>query len=85
MDWQEIRQERPHQWLVVEALQAYTVANRRVVSELEVVEASASSEAAMKPYLRLHREAPELELYVVHTDREDLDIEERRWVGIHPV
>ena len=33
-------------------------------------------------YIQLHREAPERELYVFHTDRETLDITERRWLGI---
>jgi len=36
----------------------------------------------MKDYARLHREAPERELYVFHTSRETLDISERQWLGI---
>ncbi|MBN1428872.1 MAG: hypothetical protein JXB07_10845, partial [Anaerolineae bacterium] len=33
-------------------------------------------------YLDLHRQSPERELYVLHTDREDLNIQERHWLGI---
>ena len=36
----------------------------------------------MKGYLQLHHQSPERELYVLHTDREVLDITERRWLGI---
>jgi hypothetical protein len=30
----------------------------------------------------LHQQYPEREFYFVHTDREDLDIRERHWLGI---
>jgi hypothetical protein len=36
----------------------------------------------MQRYQELHQEAPERELYVLHTDREVLDIRERRWLGV---
>jgi hypothetical protein len=37
---------------------------------------------AMKRYRHLHQESPERELYVFHTSREELDVKERRWIGI---
>lgn len=36
----------------------------------------------MSAYGELHHLDPQRELYVLHTDRPDLDIEERRWLGI---
>lgn len=38
--------------------------------------------AHMKRYMRFHRDQPARELYVLHTDREKLDVTERQWLGI---
>jgi hypothetical protein len=38
--------------------------------------------AAMENYRRLHQQYPTREFYFVHTNREELDIRERRWLGI---
>lgn len=82
MQWQQVRENYPTQWLLVEAIQARTEANRRIVEELTVVNAFPDSRAALKNYLELHERAPERELYVVHTGRETLDIVQQRWLGI---
>jgi hypothetical protein len=37
---------------------------------------------AMTAYAKLHHDAPRRELYVFHTDREQLSIQERHWLGI---
>jgi hypothetical protein len=37
---------------------------------------------AMDEYSELHKQAPNRELYVLHTSREKLDIDERKWLGI---
>ena len=49
---------------------------------MAVISAFADSVAALQDYARLHQAAPEQEFYVVHTDREELDITEHRWLGI---
>lgn len=82
MTWNEIREQYPHEWLIVEATRAHTDGNQRVLDELAVVEAFESSERAMQAYAARHRAEPRRELYVVHTDRERLAITERRWLGI---
>lgn len=82
MEWQEIRKHYPHRWLLVEAIEARSEAGRRILEQLTVVEAFTNSLAAMREYTRLHRRVPERELYVLHTDREVLDIVERNWLGI---
>ena len=55
---------------------------REIVEELAVVDLYPDAESAMRAYLRLHRQAPERELYVLHTDREKLEITEQDWLGI---
>ncbi len=82
MKWQEIRAHYPEQWLLVEAIKAHSRANRRILEQLAVVGTFRDSTTALKSYQKLRREAPERELYVLHTSRETLDITERRWLGI---
>ena len=82
MQWQEIRNHYPQQWLLVEAIKAHSESNKRILEQLAVVGVFPDSVTAMKSYMQLHHEAPERELYVFHTSRETLDIAERRWLGI---
>lgn len=82
MNWQELRQAHPDRWLVIEATAAHTDEDRRVMDTIALVAATDDAKQAMKQYLELHRQQPSRELYVAHTSREALDIEERRWAGI---
>ncbi len=80
--WNDARQSYPHQWVVIEALAAHSKDDKRIVEALNVVDTFQDSEQALRRYLALHRENHQRELYVVHTDRESLDITEQKWVGI---
>jgi hypothetical protein len=82
MDWQRARELYPGRWLVVEALEARSDGGWRSVEDLAVVDVLGEPREAMERYLSLRRQHPERELYVVHAERERLDIEERRWVGV---
>ena len=79
MQWQEIRRHFSDQWLLVEAIEAHTEDDQRILDDLAVVDAFEDSNAAMKSYAKLHRKAPQRELYVFDTDREELEVRERRW------
>jgi len=85
MQWKEICQHYPRQWLLIEAIKAHSEADRRILEQLAVVGTFSDSTTAMKSYLQLHNEAPERELYVFHTSREKLDITERRWLGVRGI
>ena len=85
MMWQDIRKHYPQQWLLVEAIQAHSEANKRILEQLAVVDIFPDSIAAMKRYAQLHHKAPQRELYVFHTSRETLDIPERSWLGVRGV
>lgn len=82
MKWQEIRAHYPGQWLLVEAVKAHSKANKRILDELAVINVFANSKEAMQCYAQLHHQNPGREFYVLHTDREKLDIAERKWIGI---
>jgi len=82
MQWDEIRRLNPHQWLLVEAVEAHSSAGRRVLDDLAVVQAFEEAKSAMDGYKDLHRQDPRRELYVVHTDRDELDVLESHWLGL---
>ena len=83
MHWPEIRKSYPKQWLIIEALEAHTTQNsRRHFDRLAVVEKCSDGSMAMKRYRELHTKYPRREFYYVDTDRPELDILERQWVGI---
>ena len=84
MQWEEIRNHYPRQWLLVEAIEARSESGKRILDQLAVVQAFPDSVEAMRTYAQFHREAPEREFYVFHTDRESLDLPERRWLGVRP-
>lgn len=83
MQWPEVRNHYPSQWVLVEAISAATHGNKRVVGQLSVVGSfDGDSKEALRTYLRLHREDKRRELYVVHTSRDLLDIEVTAWTGV---
>ena len=82
MNWQEVREAYPDQWLVIEAIEAHTEESQRSLDRIAVIEMSADGAAALQAYERLHRDYPQREFYFVHTGRETLDIRERRWIGV---
>jgi hypothetical protein len=84
MEWNEIRQTFPRRWVLVEALEAHSDAGRRILEELAVVDYFSDPIAAWQRYKALHHRLPDREFYILHSDREDLDITELNWLGIRP-
>ena len=83
MIWSEIRKSYPSQWLIIEALDAHTTPDRwRVLDRLAVIETCVDGSTAMQRYRELHRQYPLREFYFVHTDRQELNIQEQQWIGI---
>jgi hypothetical protein len=82
MQWNEIRAHYPSQWLLIEAIQAHSEATQRVLDDPKVLEPFPDSIAAVRKYTERHQQAPERELYVVHSSRDKLMISERAWLGI---
>jgi hypothetical protein len=85
MKWEEIRARYPHEWLLVEAIEAHSENGKRILDKLVVIDVFPNSQEAMRGYAQLHRQGPTRELFVLHTDRESLDIEERRRLGLRGV
>ncbi|MEW5871071.1 MAG: hypothetical protein AB1894_17485 [Chloroflexota bacterium] len=83
MNWLEIRQTYPDQWLIIEALEAQTAPDRqRLLKRIAVIERCSSGSSALERYRQLHQQYPTREFYYVHTSRVELDIREVQWLGV---
>ena len=70
MKWEEVCQAFPDQWVLIEAIQAYTNdESERNLEEVAPVKKFSKSQEAMRAYQELHRENLSRELYVLHTSR----------------
>lgn len=83
MKWPDVKKAYPDQWLVIEALDAQSGADKkRQIYGIAVVETCEDGNTAMQSYRTWHQQNPNREYYFVHTSRESLEIGERRWLGI---
>jgi hypothetical protein len=83
MLWSEIRSAYPNQWLIIEALEAFTTPdNKRRLNRLAVIEQCPDGKEAFQRYRSLHRVHPHREYYFVHTSNLEFEIRELQWAGI---
>jgi len=82
MIWSEVRQTYPNRWLIIEAVEAHTLDERRILDKIAVLEMCPDNAEVMQTYERWHQAYPQREFYFVHTGREELAIRERRWLGV---
>lgn len=68
MSWQEIQEQYPKLWLLVEALDAKTVNGKRVLNSFMVIKPFQDSKRALKTYAQMRRRQPGREFYVFHAD-----------------
>src|SRR5688572_5199872 len=84
MKWNEIRDHFPHQWLIIEAIEAHSENSHRILECISVVKAFPNAEDSV-PVIDCYRELqlkyPNRELYFIHTDREEIVIVERNRYG----
>jgi hypothetical protein len=83
MKWEDVRQAFPDQWVLIEAIHAFTnEKSERILEEVAPIKMFDNSSEAMKSYKLFHREDPSREMYVLHTSREEPNIIEKKWVGV---
>lgn len=83
MKWEDVCQAFPEQWVLIEAVQAYTnEQSERILEEVTPLKKFTTSPEAMRAYQEIHREDPTRELYVLHTNRKNPNIIEKKWVGV---
>ncbi len=83
MLWEEVKKVHPNQWVIIEAIEARTKDNKRIIGQMTVVNTFHNdNNQALLQYLQLHRKHRERELYVVHTTRPELNIIQQNWSGL---
>lgn len=76
--WEEVRQKYPSEWVLIEAIDAFSAKGKRIINQVTVVDVFGNyGNTALRQYARLHKMYPESELYIVHTKRPYLDIKVR--------
>lgn len=85
MRWEEVKKAYPSEWVLIEAIEAKTEGDNRIVEEISIIDIFKNdSQKAMNKYVQLHKLHKEREYYVVHTDRPELDIKVLKWLGVRP-
>ncbi|WP_425447924.1 hypothetical protein [Dethiothermospora halolimnae] len=82
MKWQEVRNQHPNQWVLVEALKASSHNNKRKIEDMAVISEHTNSTNAWKGYKELHLANPGRELYIFHTSNEKIEVVEDKFTGI---
>lgn len=86
MRWYELKKTTPHQWVIIEAVDAHTEGDNRIIEDVQLVEVfGEDNNGALRRYVQLHKVHPEKEYYVVHTSRPELNVKERNWTGIRGI
>ena len=82
MTWQQIRQQYPNQWVLMEAWEARVEQGHRILDRLSVIESVDDGNEALRRYQKLHTEFPQREIVFYHTSHEQIEIEVRYWNGV---
>lgn len=78
MEWEDVRRAFPNQWVLIEAVQAYTnEQSERILEEITPLKKFSNSQEAMRAYREIHQKEPYRELYVLHTNRKQPNIIEK--------
>ena len=86
MRWDDLKKTTPLQWVIIEAVEAYTEGDNRIIENVQLVEMfGEDNNGALRRYVQLHKAHPEKEYYVVHTSRPELNVKERKWTGIRGI
>ncbi len=85
MTWQEVRQQFPDTWVLVEALDSSSQNGYWMIKKMSVLDTFLDAEAALDDYEKIHDQEPTRELVVLHTTREQLQIAKTHWFGVRSV
>ncbi len=86
MHWEDLKKTTPQQWVIIEAVEAHTDGDNRIIENIQLVEMfGADNIGASRHYAQLHKSHPEKEYYVVHTSRPELNIKVRNCTGVRGI
>lgn len=83
MNWENVRKIYPEQWVLIEAINARTEGNKRIVENMAVIDSFADDgDRAFQKYIELHKVHREREYYIYHTSNQILSIGIKKWLGV---
>jgi len=82
LKWSEARSIHQDKWLLFEAIGAYSKDGQRIVEEISVINTFDDGKDALAEYAEQHKKDKSREIYVYHTANENLQIAERKWIGV---
>jgi len=82
MKWSEVREHFPERCVLVEALKSETRGKERIIEEMSVIDDFENGNAAWKVYKKLHAENTNRELYIFHTNNEEIKVIEQPYIGV---
>lgn len=86
MRWDDLKKIAPQQWVIIEATDAHTEGENRIIEDIQLVELFGEDNiGASRFYAQLHKAHPEKEYYVVHTSRPELNVKVRYWTGVRGI
>lgn len=86
MRWNDLKKATSQQWVIIEAIDAHTEGDKRIIEEIQLVEMfGEDNNGALRRYVQLHKIHPQKEYYVVHTSRPELNVKEKNWTGIRGI
>lgn len=86
MRWEDLKNTTSQQWVIIEAVEAHTEGENRIIVNIQLVEMfGEDNNGALQRYVQLHKAHPEKEYYVVHTSHPKLNVKERNWTGIRGI
>ncbi len=85
MKWHEIRKQFPGQFVLVEALKAYSRDNKRYIDDMTVVDCYDDTKKAWEDYKKYRLESPTREFYILHTSKEKVEVLEQFFIGVRGV
>jgi len=81
--WKDVCKAFPNRWVLIEVVQAHTnEKSERILEEMTPLKTFSNSPDAMVAYQELHLKDPKRELYVLHTNRKNPNIIERKRIGV---
>lgn len=82
MKWEQVREQYPEQWVLVEAISAFSESNIRSLDEVAVISSFSDSTHAWKEYKKLHLADRSREYYIFHTDHKKIEVKEQKFMGV---
>ncbi len=82
MKWSEVRQHFPERCVLVEALKSETIGNKRIIEEMSVIDDFENGNSAWRVCKKLHAENQSRELYIFHTNNEEIEVIEQPYIGV---